>query len=119
MTPPTPEKRETTMERMTDEEFETCAAIALSIAGGPKLGAAAAAALMESRRATVDERMVKFGVKRDRAEVLGVAALVFATVARQLGITEAAVMTQVFRARQKLKSMLEGEEREAEIYGLP
>ena len=40
-------------------------------------------------------------------------------IAEQLGITEAAVMTQVFRARQKLKSMLEGEEREAEIYGLP
>ena len=37
--------------------------------------------------ATVDERMAKFGVKRDRAEVLGIAALVFATVARQLGIT--------------------------------
>jgi RNA polymerase sigma-70 factor (ECF subfamily) len=40
-------------------------------------------------------------------------------IARQLGITEAAVMTQVFRARQKLKSMLDGEEREAEVYGLP
>jgi RNA polymerase sigma-70 factor (ECF subfamily) len=40
-------------------------------------------------------------------------------IATQLGITEAAVMTQVFRARQKLKSMLEGGEREAEIYGLP
>jgi RNA polymerase sigma-70 factor (ECF subfamily) len=40
-------------------------------------------------------------------------------IATQLGITEAAVMTQVFRARQKLKSMLDGEEREAEIYGLP
>ena len=40
-------------------------------------------------------------------------------IATQLGITEAAVMTQVFRARQKLKSMLEGEEREAELYGLP
>jgi len=40
-------------------------------------------------------------------------------IAKQLGITEAAVMTQVFRARQKLKSMLDGEEREAEIYGLP
>ncbi|MCX5746544.1 MAG: HD domain-containing protein [Proteobacteria bacterium] len=36
---------------------------------------------------SVDERMVKYGVKRDRAEVLGVAALVFATVARQLGIS--------------------------------
>ena len=36
--------------------------------------------------ATVEERMAKFGVKRDRAEVLGIAALVFATVARQLGL---------------------------------
>lgn len=40
-------------------------------------------------------------------------------IARELGITEAAVMTQVFRARQKLKAMLDGEEREAEVYGLP
>jgi RNA polymerase sigma-70 factor, ECF subfamily len=40
-------------------------------------------------------------------------------IARQLGLTEAAVMTQVFRARQKLKAMLDGEEREAEVYGLP
>jgi exopolyphosphatase/guanosine-5'-triphosphate,3'-diphosphate pyrophosphatase len=37
--------------------------------------------------ATVDERMEKFGVKRDRAEVIGIAALVFATAARQLGLT--------------------------------
>ena len=36
--------------------------------------------------ASVEERMTRFGVKRDRAEVLGIAALVFATVARQLGI---------------------------------
>jgi len=36
--------------------------------------------------ASVEERISKFGVKRDRAEVLGIAALVFATVARQLGI---------------------------------
>ena len=36
--------------------------------------------------ATVEERMAKFGIKRDRAEVLGIAALVFATVARQLGL---------------------------------
>jgi exopolyphosphatase/guanosine-5'-triphosphate,3'-diphosphate pyrophosphatase len=36
--------------------------------------------------ASVDERMTKFGIKRDRAEVLGIAALVFATVARQLGL---------------------------------
>jgi RNA polymerase sigma-70 factor (ECF subfamily) len=40
-------------------------------------------------------------------------------IAGQLGISEAAVMTQVFRARQKLKAMLEGEPREAELYGLP
>lgn len=37
--------------------------------------------------ASVEERMAQFGVKRDRAEVLGIAALVFATVSRQLGIT--------------------------------
>ncbi len=36
--------------------------------------------------ATIEQRMERYGVKRDRAEVLGVAALVFATVARQLGI---------------------------------
>ncbi|MFT3699555.1 MAG: HD domain-containing protein [Kofleriaceae bacterium] len=34
--------------------------------------------------ATVDERMQKYGIKRDRAEVIGIAGLVFATVARQL-----------------------------------
>ncbi len=38
--------------------------------------------------ATVDQRIEKFGVKRDRAEVLGIAALVFATVARQLGFSK-------------------------------
>jgi exopolyphosphatase/guanosine-5'-triphosphate,3'-diphosphate pyrophosphatase len=36
--------------------------------------------------ASNEERMERFGVKRDRAEVLGIAALVFATSARQLGI---------------------------------
>lgn len=36
--------------------------------------------------ASVEERMQKYGIKRDRAEVLGIAALVFATAARQLGI---------------------------------
>src|SRR5262249_4560853 len=36
--------------------------------------------------ATVDERMAKFGIKRDRAEVIGIAGLVFATAARQLGV---------------------------------
>src|SRR5579862_424433 len=34
--------------------------------------------------ATVEERMAKFGIKRDRAEVIGIAGLVFATAARQL-----------------------------------
>jgi len=38
--------------------------------------------------ASVDDRMHRYGVKRDRAEVLGIAALVFATAARQLGITK-------------------------------
>jgi exopolyphosphatase/guanosine-5'-triphosphate,3'-diphosphate pyrophosphatase len=36
--------------------------------------------------ASVEERMNRYGVKRDRAEVIGIAALVFATAARQLGI---------------------------------
>ncbi len=36
--------------------------------------------------ASVEDRIAKLGVKRDRAEVLGIAALVFATAARQLGI---------------------------------
>lgn len=36
--------------------------------------------------ANVDQRMSKFGVKRDRAEVMGVAALVFATVGEVLGL---------------------------------
>ena len=36
--------------------------------------------------ASVEERMTKLGIKRDRAEVLGIAALVFATAARQLGV---------------------------------
>jgi exopolyphosphatase/guanosine-5'-triphosphate,3'-diphosphate pyrophosphatase len=38
--------------------------------------------------ATVEERMARYEVKRDRAEVLGIAALVFATAARQLGIAK-------------------------------
>ena len=36
-------------------------------------------------------------------------------IARELSITPAAVMTQVFRARQKLKSMLGGEAAQAQI----
>jgi exopolyphosphatase/guanosine-5'-triphosphate,3'-diphosphate pyrophosphatase len=37
--------------------------------------------------ATVEERMHRYGIKRDRAEVIAIAALVFATAARQLGIS--------------------------------
>jgi exopolyphosphatase / guanosine-5'-triphosphate,3'-diphosphate pyrophosphatase len=36
---------------------------------------------------SVEERMTRLGVRRDRAEVIAVAALVFATVGRQLGIS--------------------------------
>ena len=43
-------------------------------------------ALPEIVGATVEQRMDKYGVKRDRAEVLGIAALVIATASRQLGI---------------------------------
>jgi exopolyphosphatase/guanosine-5'-triphosphate,3'-diphosphate pyrophosphatase len=42
--------------------------------------------LPEILGADVEERMAKYGVRRDRAEVMGVAALVLATTARQLGI---------------------------------
>ena len=42
-----------------------------------------------------------------------------AEVAAQLGISESAVMTQVFRARQKLRALLDGKEPEAELHGLP
>jgi exopolyphosphatase/guanosine-5'-triphosphate,3'-diphosphate pyrophosphatase len=37
---------------------------------------------------TIEQRIDRFGIKRDRAEVLGIAALVFATAARQLGIAK-------------------------------
>lgn len=41
-------------------------------------------------------------------------------IARELGIGEAAVMTQVFRARQKLRAMLDGDPtKEAAPHGLP
>jgi exopolyphosphatase/guanosine-5'-triphosphate,3'-diphosphate pyrophosphatase len=45
-------------------------------------------ALPDIVKASVDERMSKLGVKKDRAEVIGIAALVFATAARQLGFTK-------------------------------
>lgn len=40
-------------------------------------------------------------------------------IARELDISTAAVMTQLFRARQKLKTMLHGGEAEAKVYELP
>lgn len=39
-------------------------------------------------------------------------------IARELNLTSAAVMTQLFRARQKLKAMLSGDKIEAEVYEL-
>ena len=39
-------------------------------------------------------------------------------IARELDISSAAVMTQLFRARQKLKAMLGGEPIEAQIHEL-
>ncbi|WP_428266188.1 HD domain-containing protein [Haliangium sp.] len=44
-------------------------------------------ALPEILDADVDTRMARFGVRRDRAEVMGVAALVLATVGRSLQLT--------------------------------
>jgi RNA polymerase sigma-70 factor (ECF subfamily) len=40
-------------------------------------------------------------------------------IARELKLTPAAVMTQVFRARQKLKAMLDGDGREEAAHELP
>lgn len=42
-----------------------------------------------------------------------------AEIAEQLGISESAVMTQVFRARQKLRALLGGGATEAELHGVP
>lgn len=64
---------------------------------GPEAGGAAASpafdlAALEKELpaivgATVEARMERYGVKRDRAEVLGIAGLVLATAARQLGMS--------------------------------
>jgi RNA polymerase sigma-70 factor, ECF subfamily len=40
-------------------------------------------------------------------------------IATQLGLSEAAVTTQVFRARQKLRALLDGNDTEAVLHGLP
>ncbi|MBA2543455.1 MAG: HD domain-containing protein [Deltaproteobacteria bacterium] len=45
-------------------------------------------ALPEIVRLNVEQRMARYDVKKDRAEVMGIAALVFATAARQLGISK-------------------------------
>lgn len=50
-------------------------------------------------------------------QVLGGFSL--AEIAAQLGISESAVMTQVFRARQKLRALLDGGGKEVELHGLP
>ena len=39
-------------------------------------------------------------------------------IARELNISSAAVMTQLFRARQKLKTLLEGGTTKADVYEL-
>ncbi|ACY16019.1 Ppx/GppA phosphatase family protein [Haliangium ochraceum] len=49
------------------------------------------AALPELLAGDVDTRMQRFGLRRDRAEVIGVAALVLATVCRALQLTRLAV----------------------------
>ena len=63
------------------------------------------------RAASLYDRKAECGTEANAAKFLGAEAGYEAC--------EAAVMTQVFRARQKLKAMLEGEPREAELYGLP
>lgn len=57
------------------------------LGGGPGFELAALErALPELVGASVEERMQRYGVRRDRAEVLAVAGLVLATVGRQLGV---------------------------------
>ncbi len=53
--------------------------------------AALESALPELLEADVEQRMERFAVRRDRAEVLGVAALVLATVGRSLQLTRMVV----------------------------
>jgi len=38
--------------------------------------------------ASVQQRMAQYGIRKDRAEVMGLAALIFSVVARQLGVNE-------------------------------
>jgi exopolyphosphatase/guanosine-5'-triphosphate,3'-diphosphate pyrophosphatase len=74
-------------------------------------------ALPEILGATIDERMAKFEVRRDRAEVMGIAALVLATVSRQLGIQKLiapgvgvreAVLLELAEAAREEKARAEG-----------
>lgn len=74
-------------------------------------------ALPDILNAGIEQRMTKFDVKRDRAEVMGVAALIFATVGRQLGITKLiapgvgvreAVLLELAEAAREEKARTEG-----------
>jgi exopolyphosphatase/guanosine-5'-triphosphate,3'-diphosphate pyrophosphatase len=74
-------------------------------------------ALPEILGATVEQRMDRFDVKRDRAEVMGIAALIFATVGRQLGIQKMiapgvgvreAVLLELAEAAREEKARTEG-----------
>jgi exopolyphosphatase/guanosine-5'-triphosphate,3'-diphosphate pyrophosphatase len=74
-------------------------------------------ALPEIVNATVEERMDRFDVRRDRAEVMGVAALILATVGRQLGIQKIiapgvgvreAVLLELAEAAREEKARTEG-----------
>jgi exopolyphosphatase/guanosine-5'-triphosphate,3'-diphosphate pyrophosphatase len=73
--------------------------------------------LPEILGATVEERMEKFQVRRDRAEVMGIAALVLATVSRQMGIqriiapgvgVREAVLLELAEAAREEKARAEG-----------
>jgi exopolyphosphatase/guanosine-5'-triphosphate,3'-diphosphate pyrophosphatase len=74
-------------------------------------------ALPDIVNATVEERMDRFDVRRDRAEVMGIAALILATVGRQLGIQKIlapgvgvreAVLLELAEAAREEKARAEG-----------
>jgi len=74
-------------------------------------------ALPEIVNATVEQRMDRFDVRRDRAEVMGVAALILATVGRQMGIQKIiapgvgvreAVLLELAEAAREEKARTEG-----------
>jgi exopolyphosphatase/guanosine-5'-triphosphate,3'-diphosphate pyrophosphatase len=80
--------------------------------------------LPEILGADVETRMHKYGVRRDRAEVVGVAALVIATVGRQLGVqrfiapgvgVREAVLLELAEAAAEERSRAEGAQDKALI----